>query len=175
MVYTGLSINMDRLSFARLMLVAADSSKDSKGRFKSSTGVPDSSWLMFTLVAWWGRRYLISGFVRHPNTCIAIILVLFIDYFIMLSTKTFCKIIDKTLSLVTTIHLYHDVFRQTQIILGPCFKKLTSICLSVSCIFYFGINSTDRKNNTSLLDDNSGKLILNSFLMNYSKLLFFYF
>lgn len=69
MVYTGLSINMDKLSFARLMLVAADSSRDSKGRFKSSSGGSDSSFFMFVLVALWGRRNLISGFVRKPNTC----------------------------------------------------------------------------------------------------------
>jgi len=68
MVNTGLSINMDKLSFARLMLVAADSSRDSKGRFKSSICGPDSSWLMFFLVAVWGRRYLINGFVRKPKT-----------------------------------------------------------------------------------------------------------
>jgi len=60
---------MDKLSFARLMLVAADSSRDSKGRFKSSSGGPDSSRLMFLLVVVWGRRNLINGFVRKPNTC----------------------------------------------------------------------------------------------------------
>jgi len=69
MVNTGLSINMDKLSFARLMLVAADSSRDSKGRFKSSLGGPDSSLMMFFLVGAWGSRYLINGFVRKPNTC----------------------------------------------------------------------------------------------------------
>jgi hypothetical protein len=70
MVYTGLSINMDRLSFARLMLVAADSSKDNKGRFMSSARALDSSsFLLFTLATWCGSRYRISGFVRKPNTC----------------------------------------------------------------------------------------------------------
>ena len=69
MVNTGLSINMDKLAFARLMLVAADSSRDRKGRFKSSTGGPDSAWLMVFLNALWGCRYLIRGFVRKPNTC----------------------------------------------------------------------------------------------------------
>ena len=61
---------MDKLSFARLMLVAADSSRDSKGRFKFSIGSPDSWWLMFLLVPLLGgSKYLISGFVRKPNTC----------------------------------------------------------------------------------------------------------
>lgn len=69
MVNIGLSINMEKLSFAQLMLVSADSSRDRKGRFKSSNGGPDSEWLMLFLVALWGSRYLISGFVRKPNTC----------------------------------------------------------------------------------------------------------
>jgi len=51
MVEIGLSIRRDKLSFARPMFVAVDSSNESKGTFKSSFGTADSPCLIL-IVSW---------------------------------------------------------------------------------------------------------------------------
>lgn len=62
-------MSLDKLSFARVMLVWADASNESKGSFKSSLEILGSrsrSWILECA----GKRWLIRGFVKKPNTCV---------------------------------------------------------------------------------------------------------